>query len=51
MSRIATGDTIAVPPSNNIYTVLAALGTLAVAMGLAILFVRANALGMKLLPF
>jgi hypothetical protein len=51
MSRIPTGDMVPVPPSNNVYTVLAALGTVVVAIGLIVLFVRANALGVELLKF
>jgi hypothetical protein len=51
MSRVAGGETIAVPASNNIYTVLLALANVAVVLGLAVLFIRANALGVQLLKF
>ena len=47
MARTTT-ETITVAPSNNIYTVLAALGFLAVALGLIVMFLRANALGVEL---
>jgi len=40
MSRAASGDTVTVKPSSNIYTVLAIAGTLAVILGLAILFTK-----------
>jgi hypothetical protein len=51
MARIAGGDTIKVQASNNIYTVLLALANVAVVMGLAVLFIRAAALGVQLLKF
>jgi capsular polysaccharide biosynthesis protein len=48
MTRAATTDTVTVAPANNVYTVLAALATVAVAIGLVVLFLRANQLGIKL---
>jgi len=42
MSRAATGDTIVIKPSANVYTVLAIVGTLASAIGLLVLFLRAQ---------
>jgi len=42
MSRAATGDTIVVKPSANVYTVLAVAGTLASAIGLLVLILRAQ---------
>lgn len=48
MSRMQTSETVAVAPSNNIYTVLAIAGTVAVAIGLIVLILKANALGIEL---
>jgi hypothetical protein len=44
MSRIGTGDTIVVKPTNNVYTVLVAAATIAAILALAILYVRAQTL-------
>lgn len=48
MTRTATGDTVQIAPSNNIYTVLTGLATLAVLLGLIVLLVRAHTLGIDL---
>jgi hypothetical protein len=45
MSRIATGNTVTVAPTNNIYTALAACAVIAQILGLIVLFVRAQDLG------
>lgn len=42
MTRAATGDTVVVKPSNNIYTVLVVAATIAVAIALAIVWFRAQ---------
>ncbi len=42
MSRAATGDTVIVKPSNNVYTALAIVGTVVVIVGLVALFMKAN---------
>ena len=47
MSRAATGDTVVVKPSNNIYTVLTIVATLAVTMALVVLYIRAQEMGIK----
>jgi len=44
MSRAATGDTVVVRPTNNVYTALVAGATIAVAIGLVIVLMRYNAL-------
>ena len=44
MSRAASGDTVVLKPSNNIYTVLAIAGTLAVIFGLVVMFMRVKPL-------
>lgn len=49
MSRVASGDTVTVPAGNNVYTVLAAAAAVAVLVGLIVIFIRANALGVELL--
>ena len=41
----ATGDTVTVRPSNNVYTVLAVIGTIATALGLLVLFMRGDVVG------
>ena len=51
MSRIATVETVAVPASNNIYTVLLLAANVAVGLGLLVVFVRAAQLGVQLLKF
>jgi len=54
MSRAAAGagETVVVKPSNNVYTALAVIGTVVVAIGLVIVFMRANTLfpGKGLMP-
>ena len=45
MSRIASGNTVTVAPSNNVYTALAAAAFIAQVLGLIVLFVRARDLG------
>lgn len=47
MSRIASGDTVVVKPTNNIYTVLSAIGTIVVLLGLVVLVLRSADLGVK----
>lgn len=42
MSRAITGDTVIVKPSNNVYTVLAAVATIATILGIIIVNVRAT---------
>lgn len=44
MTRMGTGDVVAVAPSNNVYTVLAGIGVLATLIALIVLFVRASSL-------
>jgi hypothetical protein len=44
MTRAATGDTIIIRPQNNIYTVLLAVATVAVAIGLAVVWMRSDTL-------
>ncbi len=46
MSRLGSNEII-VKPSNNVYTVLAVVGALAVAIGLLALFTQAKALGVS----
>ena len=45
MSRIATGNTVTVAPTNNVYTALAAAAVIAQILGLIVLFIRAQDLG------
>jgi hypothetical protein len=47
MTRVASGDTVTVAPSNNIYTVLAGFAVLVVFLGLVILYIRAMTLEVK----
>lgn len=42
MSRAATGDTVVVKPSNNIYTVLAAVALVVVILALVVIYFRAD---------
>ena len=42
MTRAATGDTVILRPTNNIYTVLAGAAVIAQVLGLVVLFVRAQ---------
>ena len=51
MARAPAAEPVLVAPSNNIYTVLAAAGSLALIFALVTLFLRANALGVELLKF
>ena len=44
MARIASGDTITVAPTSNIYTALAAAGFAIVLTGLILFFIQANAI-------
>jgi hypothetical protein len=44
MTRAATGDTIVIRPQNNIYTVLLGAATLAVAIGLLVVWMRSETL-------
>lgn len=44
MSRAAMGDTVVVKPSNNIYTALAGLTVVALAVGLVLFFLKAKVL-------
>jgi len=47
MSRVAAGggDVVVRKPQNNIYTVLALAGVVVAVLGLIVVFMRANALG------
>jgi hypothetical protein len=47
MSRAATGDTVVVKPSNNVYTVLTIIATIAVTMSLIVLYVRSQQMGIQ----
>jgi hypothetical protein len=47
MTRAATGDTVTLPPSNNVYTVLLGAALICVILGLVVVFMRANAAGIK----
>jgi hypothetical protein len=49
MARAATGDTVTVAPTNNIYTALAAVAVLSTLMAVVVLFIRSQSLGMDLL--
>lgn len=44
MTRAASGDVVTVRPTNNVYTALAAIGTLVSIIALIVLFMRANVL-------
>lgn len=49
MSRAQVGgNTIVVKPSSDVYTVMAIVGVCAVIAALAILFIRADAMGVKI---
>jgi hypothetical protein len=48
MSRAASGDTVVVKPANNIYTALVVGATIVVALGLVVIFMRAQAIGISL---
>jgi len=45
MSRIASGEQIQVRPTNNIYTVLAAVAVIAQIIGLVVIFMRGQDIG------
>jgi hypothetical protein len=47
MSRAATGDVVAVPASNNVYTVLAIATVIVQIIGLIMIWVRARAIGVE----
>lgn len=40
MTRAATGDTVVLRPTNNVYTAMAAAAVVAQILGLVVLFVR-----------
>jgi hypothetical protein len=44
MTRAATGDTIVVRPQNNVYTVLVIAATVAVLLGLVVVWMRSMTL-------
>jgi hypothetical protein len=48
MTRAATGDTVVVKPTNNVYTVLTGAALIAAIAALAIVILRARELGMSL---
>jgi hypothetical protein len=48
MTRAATGDTVVVKPTNNVYTVLVIAAFIAVLTALAVVVLRARELGMPL---
>jgi hypothetical protein len=48
MTRAATGDTVVVRPTNNIYTVLVIAAFIAALAALAVVILRARELGMSL---
>jgi hypothetical protein len=45
MTRAATGDTVVVKASSNIYTVLVIAATIVTALALAVVWMRAQSLG------
>ena len=47
MSRAATGDVVPIKPGLNIYFVLVLAAVIVQAIGLAVVFMRANELGVK----
>ena len=49
MTRAATGDTVVVKPSNNVYTVLVIAATLVALAALVLLYLRAQELNYNLL--
>ncbi|HVT89598.1 MAG TPA: hypothetical protein VHD56_12150 [Tepidisphaeraceae bacterium] len=53
MTRAAANapQTVTVAPTSNVYTALTAAASIAVLMGLIVLFLRASALQIKILPF
>ncbi len=48
MTRAATGDTVVVKPTSNIYTVLVIAATIVAAAALVILYLRAQAMDYRL---
>lgn len=44
MSRAGTGDTVVVAPTNNVYTVLAAVATVVAIIGLVVIYFRSQTL-------
>jgi hypothetical protein len=44
MSRVGTGDAVVVKPSNNVYTVLLAIATLAAVLAVVVVAVKDNTL-------
>ena len=44
MTRAASGDVVTVRPTNNVYTALAAIGTVVSIIALIVLFMRASTL-------
>jgi hypothetical protein len=48
MARASAPIPVTVAPSNNIYTALALAGTVGALLGLAVLFLRAGALSIRL---
>jgi hypothetical protein len=44
MSRVGTGDAVVVKPSNNVYTVLLAIATLAAVLAVVVVAVKDNSL-------
>jgi len=47
MTRAATGDVVAIRPEPNVYTVLVIAAVIVQIIGLAIMFVRANQVGVN----
>ncbi|MBC8105465.1 MAG: hypothetical protein H7Z14_02650 [Anaerolineae bacterium] len=47
MSRAATGDVVAIQAENNVYTVLAIATVLVQIIGLILIYIRANAIGVS----
>ena len=47
MSRGGSGDVVFIKPRNSVYTALAAAGTVAVIVGLIVLYMQSLALGVK----
>lgn len=45
MSRAVTGDTITVKPTNNIYTALAGVALVIVILGIVVVWMRGQTLG------
>jgi len=43
-ANTGSGDVVAVPPTNNVYTALSGIAALAVILGLVVVFIKAKAL-------